>query len=477
MNLARLAILLLAHATVACTGMTFGENAPGRDTYVDTPEVPEGQTASGSIAIDQRTETIYLQQSRGSNKHLLAVEPDSGRVDEVANLTGRTDTRILFPKDRVLVMSEEGGLDILSLYDANTHELVRERKTDARYHGTRTSATGRHVAVADGVPDGTAPIHLIDAETLQAQVILHDGFWLEAMWLNQSDELYAIVFYDEEQGPSARLLSWRLEDLSASEYGHGPDGLWLSPKHDIALPGARPDFLFSFTWVGVAPDDSKVVIPLQRGPDDGPREHYLAVFDTETEEVDEISNSWGPVGFTPDSSTIVSYRYLEDAEGEPAGTALVLIDTETYEETELEIPTTSLPNFFTTREGNFVVVASAIGEAELMLFDVDNQTQTQLEGPQITLREFVSRLGQHELWLVDGGLFRLDFLAGHLAEVSLAWLPKHINILPIRDLLVLDDSGGDTLYLYDPEQGTVLSTISLSSSSTQSAGLVATSRP
>lgn len=449
---------LLACMTISCTGLTFGENVPGEDTFVDTPELPSGETATGSIAVDERTETIYVQRSLGSSKHLLAVDPDTGSVNKFADLTGHRDTRILFPQDRILVMAEKNDRDTLSLYDADSLALLREQTTQARYHGTRSAPGGSHVVVAD-TNAAESPLHVINTETLQAQVILHDGFWLEAMWLNQSDEVFAIVFYDQET-PHARLLSWKLEELEATEFGQGPDGLWLNPHHDILLPDAKPDFLFSFTWVGVAPDDSKVVLPMQRVLPSGDYEKYLVIFDTESETTEEISDALGPVGFTPDSSTIVSYRYNDTPDGGQES-ALLLIDVETHEQTELPLPTTDLPNFFVTREGNFVVVASALGSSDLVLFDLDSKTQTTLEGQQLSLREFVSRLGHHELWLVDEGLFLLDVMAGFVSEVPLPWQPEHINVLPTRDRLVLDDGSGDALHLYDPEAMAITKSFSL----------------
>jgi hypothetical protein len=138
-----------------------------------------------------------------------------------------------------------------------------------------------------------------------------------------------------------------------------------------------------------------------------------------------------------------------------------MVDADTLDTTLVELPMEGGPSYYVTREGNFVVVTNTAGTQTLLLYDVDNDQMTQLQGLAIDLNEFVSRLGHGELWLVDEGLYRLDFLAGEHERISLSWQPDHINILRQRDLLVLDDNRRERLVFFDPDSLTVTQSVPL----------------
>ncbi|MBN2498926.1 MAG: hypothetical protein JXR96_30330 [Deltaproteobacteria bacterium] len=411
----------------------------------------EARQSGGSIAVEPTHESAFVMKKvvdedrRVVEKTLLAVQPDSGKVTTVADMRSYGDVRILFPQGMILIMGEIDGQDELRKLDAGTLAELDRKDSGARYNGTRLSPSGAYLAVADN-DESSAPIHLIEIDTLSAHVIPHDGDWLEAMWLNASDELAAIVFYDtDDPDAHARLLLWDVPALDASGFEQGAGGLWAEPSLDIDVPGAKPDMLFSFTWVGVSPDDAYAVFPVRQYAT-----HKLLVLEIASGELRLVDDARGPVGFTPDGGTIVSYRYLDDGHG---GTDpfLLMIDTLTLEQDLVELPGISLPQYFVTRDGNFVVVASSLGGEKLLLFDVDTGQTAQLEGPGLALHEFISRTPQGELWLVDGGLFRLDLFSAELETVPLDFLPQHINILRQRDLLVLDDPDKGRLVYFDPD--------------------------
>ena len=440
--------LALASALVGCTGATLGENTPGGDTWLE----------GGAIAVDDRSETAFVlttetPQVSGATarKVLRAVGADDGRVSEVADLTGRADPRILFPASGVLVMSEPaaGGDDELRLLDPQTFEETKRVVASGRYHGTRMAPSRRFIAVADN-DAALAPIHVVDAATLEQRVIPHGGDWLEAMWLHGRDELHAIVFEDDASGPRARLLAWDVAALSAQGFPTGEGGLWADPRLDVSVDDIAADFAFSFTWVGVSPDDRWVVHPVQRRAADGTSAHELLVLEVETGAVRSVPNAKGPVGFTPDGSTIVSYADVGDGTGDQR---LLLVDVETLEVDEQDVPITGGLSYFVSREGNFVVVGSSGGGQRLVLYDVDSGTQTQMDGPGVGLYEFVSRVGHDEIWLVDDqALYRLHFAEARFELVPTSFAPEHIAILPSRDRLVLDDARGEPKLVYfDPE--------------------------
>jgi hypothetical protein len=435
------AVLTLITAA-ACTGATSGEREPGSDVHLE----------GGAIAVDHRTETVFVLQTLCDEpngptcegmetKTLHVVGADTGAPLEAIDVTGLDDLRILFPTGAVLVMGEPSNTqEELRLLDPNTLAERVRTTVDARYRGTRMSQSGRWLAVGDNATSGT-PIHVIDTSTnaLETEVLPHDGSWLEAMWLKQADELMAIVFV----GNDARILSWTMEQKVSDDF-ETEGSYWASPNRDITVPDTQRDLLFSYTWVGVAPGDGLAVFPVRQGD-----EHVLLVLDLETDEVRTVADARGPVAFSPDGSTIVSYRYVDDGGG---GTQpeLLLVDPETLDTTSLEIPFTGGPQYFVSREGHHVVVAASLGTEQLVLYDLDTQEMTELDGPAIGLHEFVSRLGHDELWLVDDGLHRLDFLSATLETVPLDWTPAHINIQRTRDQLVMDDVDESRLRFWSP---------------------------
>lgn len=435
----------------ACGGLSLDESTPGGDTRLET----------GAVAVDpvtKRSFVMHIVAPGGGGpvvKTLYAVDPVSGPAVNLGDMSRMTDVRILFPANEVLLMGEIAGRDQLRVLDPDTLTERMRSYASVHYNGTRLSHSRRWLRVADNTSDH-APIHVIDTRDLSTEVIPHGGDWLEMMWLNQSDTLAAIVFYGDplfhDTPPTdthARILLWSMATVMAQDFALGADGLWLHPEVDVDVPDVTSDSLFSFTWIGVAPDDSKVVFPVHYPLASGDQGCELLVLDLATHELGTVDDARGPVGFTPDSSTIVSYRFRMDAMGSWVP-QLLLLDAATLEATPMDIPLEGGPEYFVSHEGNVVVVASPGGNQPLVLYDLDTGEQTSLGGAQIALRDFVSRLGHDELWLVDDGLFRLDFASASLETVPLGFTPAHINILPMHDRLVLSAVDRGDLYFYDP---------------------------
>jgi len=454
--------ILAPLALTACTGFTLGENIPGADVWL----------GDGAIAVDDRTETSFVLASDTvsdpndpnavAKSTLFAIDPDSRVVREATDLTGRIDPRLLFPASGLLVMSEEDGKDRLDLFDNETLAPKLSKDLDVRYHGTRMSPSRRFIGVADNTSE-KSPIHIIEADTLATHVLPHDGEWLEVMFMNKSDTLVAIVFYDMNLATArARILSWSMDEVAATGYEPDATKFWPKPVLDIEVPGVTADMLFSYTWIGVSPDDRNVVFPVRKVETDVNMQivtkNELLVLDTMTQELREVPGALGPVGFTPDSSTIVSYGNKTMNGGQE----LWLIDALTLEVEPEPITIDTALSFFVSREGNFVVVGSFLGDKKLVLYDIDKDETTQMEGPEVRLTEFVSRIGHRELWIVDDlELSRLDFATGEFATVPTTFKPMHVNILPKHDRLVLDDSHSNDIVFFDPSAKNIDSVVTL----------------
>ncbi|MCB9764888.1 MAG: hypothetical protein H6739_34245 [Alphaproteobacteria bacterium] len=432
-----LAGTLLVSLGLGCTGFTLGENFAGQDTPM----------RYGAIAVDHVTEKVFTvvdgpddAAALGEDgapmvpSQVVQVDPDTFEPRVLARLDGREDPRMLFPEAGLLLLSERNGREVFQLFDRHTHQPKAFTTLDSRYWGTRSSPSRRWIAVADQT---TYDIHILDPETLNLRVIPHDAQWLEAMWLNNQDRLLVVLWYhgDDFHPTGARLLAWDVTPELLSK--PTTDGLWPDAALDVFVEGFQPDALFSFTWIGVSPDDRFAAFPMLSTDPDLDEPHRVLLLDTTTGEVREVPNTRGPVGFTPDGRTMVSYAGAWDASGEEVGQRLVLVDTETLERQEVGDPIQGL-QYFVTHEGAYVVAAAILDESQtVILHDLDSGRSSSLGGAGVSLNEFVSHPDTGELFIAsDGDLWRLDVWAGTLDQVPMPFDTHTLNLLPQRDLLV-----------------------------------------
>lgn len=467
LGLASFASLL---ALTGCTGLSLGENNPDSNlgSYL----------GDGRVAVDPVTETAYTLLERTDpttlerSQILFGVKAGATDAKKVFDLGDREDPRLLFLSSGMLVMSQKGLREEMVLLDRNTFQPKKTALADTWYWGTRLSASKKYFAVADN--EGLHhDIHVIDSATLETRVLPHGGDALEAMFTNASDRLLAISF--DTPNHAARILSWDMAHLEATNFALGASGEWDGKNFDIPLTNVDPDGFFSFTWVGVSPDDKLAVFPvIQFDPNAKPGDpisedaYELIVVHLDTGETSVVPRAKGPVGFTPDGSTIVSY---DEAPG-TSDQRLKLIDAKTLAVDEEEVPIDGGISYFVSHEGNYVVVASNWGEQSLVLVDIDNGKQTKMSGPGVSLTEFVTRAEPEQLWIVESGtdvdtkkpfgdLFVADFTTGDVRQVATPFLATHIGILPKRDELVLTDFDRGALHFFDPTKESVTRDVKL----------------
>lgn len=464
----------IAVATSACSGLSLGENRPGGDVYLDDIVVVEDPSTgilagTGSIGVDPRTDVAYVarrQVDAGvATTTLLAAKVGDTQPSVVADLTGHEDNRITFPAAGLLRFTETGsGGDTLIRHDPETFEVETEFTFEERFHGTRTSPSGRWVAVADG-NDEHYDIHVFDPSTLGRVVVPHGGDWVEGMWLNGRDVLVAAVAYDaprfvgdDELEPSMRLLAWSFEEGSPLDR-EVVDGVWADPIVDVTIPDTTYHVFGDYTWISVSPDDATVAVPIVDTADEtfdapfGPA--LAALLDMETGEVRIARDVQGPYGFSPDSSTLVGYRYDPDAPDKGLiPTELSLVDVETLDETRLDLPYQGGVQYHVTREDHLLIVAplSTNREEPLQLLDFDTGVLTSVAGPTATLSEFVTRPPHRDAILVKhDGIVRVDLETGtsHHALNGLletfGITPQHVNLLQDDTTLVFDTHAGSHL--------------------------------
>lgn len=478
---------------LACTGQSLGENEAGQDTYLEgyrpddaTPpeeldyydgrEVSEGCVYRGAVAVDHRTETSFVMQTRSAlacsaeweevnaekpPKTLYAVRPGDTEGIPIADLRGAEDTRILFPQGRVLVMAEYHDREKYHWFDPETLALVSTRSPQGRvaYHGTRMSPSRRYVAVADNNEVG-APIHVFDTQTLGTTIIPHDGQHIEAQWMHGTDTLIAFIFYDvwKEDGElfelnphgHARVLAWSFADSSpllAVEDG----GVWANPLFDLRIPNATPDHFGSWGWVSVSDDDRHVALPfLDHLPEEDRARGRTAILDFETRTLDFAVPGRGIAGFSRDHKNLISWRLRDER------AYLVVADVETghVQEYGAGCGARSL-RFHVARAGRHVLVDSGCGDG-LQVFDLETRLWDFAAGDELHLWEYVDRSAVGGMvWMVARErLNGLDPQTSLVDSPTLDWAPSYVNHLPAREQLVLVDAYDTRLVFFDPETRT-----------------------
>lgn len=430
----------------ACTGLSLGENTPGGDNWVDPPPAAEGQHTVGAIAVEPDEDQLWVvheEQVGGVVRAALAaIDPETGATQDVADVSGATDRRVMFASaDRMLLMAQQGGTESLTLFDTTTRRPIAATTKPTWYWGTRTAPSGRAVVVADNA-DAKAPLHLIDLATLAHQVLPHDGDDIEAMWNHAGDVLLAVSVKLLPDGtPTAKLLRY---DLTAHDFA----APLPSPSIVWQLDGYGWDGLFSFTWIGISPDDHWAVFPLIKHTPGTPatQEHVLLVLDQTTGHV-TLAPGRGPVGFTRDSARIISYG-TRAVDEETSVEDLWLIDPATRERTTVQTMF-GLLSFAPLRQSDHVLVSTALFEdVPLGILDTTTLTlrETSLRGA--SLRNYVTRSGH--AWLITGGALQdVDVATGSVTRVSTIRPPGSINIRPSKDQAIITATDEPRLYRYD----------------------------
>ncbi len=425
------ALVMVLVGVAGCTGLTSGENLPGMDTYLE----------SGAIAVDPHSENSFVlsRSADGTRQELFAIPPDTGNAKLVLDVSGVTNVRIVFPATGILVLGERGGSTELSLLDSTSFAVQKTAQVPVMFNQTQISPSGlldagpRRADVPSGEPDD-----LINTVTLERHAIPADaaqGGTMIATWAHGSDELVAVVSTASGQpGANSTIVAWDVNAVASAGFPAGD--LWPDPIAELGLGGVSSAYLDSLEAIGVSADDMTWVFPLARFAGSANPTPVLEVFDVPTQSVGEVPNARGPVGFTPDDATIVSYR---DDSANANVSDLLLVGRGSLDASVVPLPgDIDLPSFFVSHAGNLVLVTQALGTAAMVLYDVDNQQLTHLAGPQVELDDFVSSGTQR--WVPSAGLYRVDLAAQDVTSIPLTWTPSHINILPTRNLLVLDDS-------------------------------------
>ncbi len=373
-------------------------------------------------------------------------------------------------------MSEIDGFDRLQLLDKDSLGVLKSRDTQARYHGTRMSPSRKWMAVADNAASGT-PLHILDATTLNAQLIPHGGAWLEAMWMRTGDRLAAAVF---EAAPLTakpapiRLHLWSMAGLQAADFAVDTTGVWVGAEQSIDLGVGMPGLIGTLSWITVSPTDATLAVPLLRAEATGDNgkatavRAELAVVDLQKGTVHNVADAYGPVSYVADGSTLVAFRPVQPppaggavsggSDGEAPNNAtqreLLLVHLPSMATETVEVPVPGLLSFFVSHSGSWIVMTTTDAGSGYLLHDLSTGTTQRLSQSGGSLQRFVSRPNHDELYLLDGGkLDRLSMAAGTLTPLPLGFVANQINYLPGADRLVLSEQDSERLHFVEPASG------------------------
>jgi hypothetical protein len=411
----------------------WDEAPPGEEIYLET----------GAIAVDPRTETIFVMAVL-PERELFAIDPDADGYVRVLDLEGRSSVRILFPESSVLLFAdrsgdgEEGSRDTIFKLDPISLGLLEELDTHARYRQARLSASRRWLSVID---TRTGLTHVSVMDTRDLTVLMQVPGWPVARWMNARDDLVTVVL-DSTARPTIEI--WRPDDID-------PETHFPHPASSHRIEGAS---LYPDADLAISPDDATLVVPVVTADEPAP---CLAVIEVATWATATVENAVGPVSFTRDGSTILAYRYDEDGPTGEVLAYLVVIDAGTLEPVALRLPFDRAATSFVSETGIYVGIASVTATdsatpTRLAIYDRNARTLTEPDPGVGWTPEAVPRPGHDEMYLVhDAELLRLDFYDAEYEPLPLYVDPVHVALLPRRDRIVLDDLSTSRYSLWDLE--------------------------
>ncbi len=173
---------------------------------------------------------------------------------------------------------------------------------------------------------------------------------------------------------------------------------------------------------------------------------------------------FGPVAYSPDGATAIGFARKADLAAvgvkTSAAYSLMFIDVETHAWELLELGD-SMPIYQITPDGEVVLLFSVLHDASydgIVLVDIATRTLRETSGPEVDLYEYVMTPDGEVVYLIDGGLFRLDVQTGAIVYLTLECRtpgapsrcnPDLVNLLPDGQTLVLGYLHEAEFALYD----------------------------
>ena len=462
----RTLFLLLPLVTMAACGEVPGPIGPGGSTGLN-PDPPLNGQAIGDPAVEPDQANVWVinahnEESEGAFvAKLTAINSGTGATTVVLDVSADSDSEMIFPAaGRALYSAYSGQTGQYTvLLSTSSLQPVATAQQSGSLSGLTPSPSGRFSLAYDFSVFGASnlpAVRLLDNQHLVTADVPLQSSSLELMagWEHNSDQLVTISTSVSTSGNGSGGGVSQISRYAVTEGSSGPS--FGAPNLQASLTGYAQGLAATSNFVGISPDDHWAVFPMYNTTTGA---NTLVVLDQTTNSLTEIPGE-GPVGFTPNSGTMVAYKYDSSDEN----TYLLMIDTATWAVTTQPIPTTSDPSFYVAPDGTQVVVSTLLEGSELAIYDSSSQAVTTLPGSAISLEEFVVRPGQNQLWIVSSGLlYQLDLAPSvALKQMSLpSFEVSGLNILPASDTLVLVPPTGGDVYFYSMASTSVVRTVHL----------------
>jgi hypothetical protein len=202
----------------------------------------------------------------------------------------------------------------------------------------------------------------------------------------------------------------------------------------------------------------------------------VSLIDLRTRRFVDNLPGFGPVAFSPDGEWALAFGRQADLAtfGITSETkySLLFISTRDHHVEVMDLGD-DLPTYTITPDGEVVLIYSIFETSSwdgILLVDVNTRSIRATEGPELDLNEFVMTSDGALVYLIDGGLYRLDVASGTISYVQLACgepgqptrcNPELVNLLPDQRTLALGWRRDPELAFFDIPEHRITRTVVL----------------
>lgn len=488
MTHARRFLLLVASMAAVFQANCFvneGEECAGNSCSQDPGKA---QTIAGNLLVsaDGSMAVTALQQTLADGSsvvRLLGVSlPDGALVPGPVVEAPEVPSLLLTPDvHRAWLVRLADGVASLAPFDLATMSEGGALPLEAgRYRAPLAGPLGGWLSLIEQGAAGRAEtaIHVVRTADGAAFDVATGGLAYDARLTRDEGRLVAFVqpseflLGDTTGGPVG------LSTYEVRAWALGAAGPSDAPTTSVRLENFEPNLLGYLAWaVRLSPDGRWAVVSglekvgehVETDPETGAPEtvddleQVTALVDLDEGRLHARLRCGGPVAFTPDSGTLVGFRYVPQGEG--TSTELVFVDVGSLAETAAEVPYV-FPVYYVTPAGDLVVTYGLLesdGEHRVTLTSLDTGESTASEGPALGLAEFAVSADGRTMFAVDGGaLYALSLYDGRVTEIEgPEYQADNVSLLPDGDTLLVTREETSLLDLRSLASGLVSRTVTL----------------
>jgi len=483
----RLLILVACSAAVfnATCFVNEGEECAGNTCAQDPGKA---QTVAGNLLVsaDGSMAVTALEQTLAdgtSQSRLLGVSlPDGALVPGPVVIAPEVPSLLLTPDvHRAWLARDNAGVAALAPFDLATMTEGGALPLEAgRYRSPLVGPLGGWLSLVEQAAAGRAEtaLHLVRVGDRAAFDVATGGLVYDARLTRDEGRVVAFVQPAEFLVGDTAGATVGVSTYEVRAWALGAEGPSAEPTAAVRLPNFEPNLLGYLSWaVRLSPDGrwaavsgyEKVGEHVETDPQTGAEETVddldlvTALVDLDEGRLHARVRCGGPVAFTPDSGTVVGFRYAS-SNGQ-GGAALVFIDLATLAETTAETPYV-FPVYYVTPAGDMVVTYGALesdGEQRVLLTSLDTGETSEADGTGLALTEFVVSADGRTLYAVDeGAVYALGIYDGRVTELRGAETrADNLGLLPDGDTLLVTREKTSLLDLVSLASGQTTRTVEL----------------